>query len=81
MSVIVKSHLDQRSNTLRCLTQTLLHQLRKSKVEMERKRKDRRDVVYQCEQLAESIYVGTTPHAVTVTTRIIPFLVGDPSIL
>ena len=24
------------------------------------------------------VYVGTTPHPVTVTTRIIPFLVGNP---
>ena len=24
------------------------------------------------------LYIGTTPHAVTVTTRIITFLVGDP---
>ena len=26
------------------------------------------------------VYIGTTPHPVTVTTRIIPFLVGNPNL-
>ena len=35
-------------------------------------------VVAKKTQMKYDVYIGTTPHPVTVTTRIIPFLVGNP---
>ena len=37
-----------------------------------------RDPRCRGDKFATIIYFGTTPHPVTVTTRIIPFLVGNP---